>query len=242
VGVLPAGLYFRQLDSFFRMLVVAFGIICVYGLLSGFGTNLGLAYVNFHLPGINLIREVGRHLVLFVICVSFLSGIGYSLLAVSLKEYKENHNSRQLIAPALLMAAFLGVILWEVFRPHLTEREYFLRSSASFWMPAAAPILFVVGRLCRIAHYKEMTLTAFLVSVAAVVIPVRGFSVSQSAFNEPMNLLSHRVLQQMAEQIDATNYRVDFRDKSFDNKFCAMNGSYYGIKTFYNPLRTMRFE
>ena len=52
----------------------------VHGLLSGFGTNLGLAYLNFHVPFINRIREAGRYLVLFVIGVSFLSGFGYSLL------------------------------------------------------------------------------------------------------------------------------------------------------------------
>ena len=57
------------------MLALAFGVICLYGLLSSFGTNLGLAYVNFHLPLINKIREAGRHLVLFVIGVSFLSGL-----------------------------------------------------------------------------------------------------------------------------------------------------------------------
>ena len=76
------------------MLAVAFGIIGLYGLLSGFGTNLGLAYLNFHLPLINRIREAGRHLVLFVIGVSFLSGLGYSLFARRLEEYKERRNAR----------------------------------------------------------------------------------------------------------------------------------------------------
>ena len=49
-----------------------------------------MAYVNFHLPFINHIREAGRHLVLLVIGVSFLSGLGYSLLAQRLKQYKES--------------------------------------------------------------------------------------------------------------------------------------------------------
>jgi hypothetical protein len=35
---------------------------------------------------------------------------------------------------------------------------------------------------------------------------------------------------------DVRDYRVDYRDAVFDNKFWAMNGSYYGIKTFYNQL------
>jgi hypothetical protein len=236
VGVMLTGIYFRRLNSFLRMLVVAFGVISLYGLLSGFGTNLGLAYVNFHLPAINLIREAGRHLVLFVIGVSFLSGFGYSLLARTLEQYRENHNSRQLIAPAVLMAAFLAVVLWELLHPKLNEREHFLWSAASFWMLALAPITVVLGRFCRLSHYKKMASAALLVSMAAMVIPVRGFSVSQSGFDDPINLLSHRVLQSIAGQIDSTNYRVDFRDTRFDNKFWAMNGSYYGIKSFYNQL------
>ena len=32
------------------------------------------------------------------------------------------------------------------------------------------------------------------------------------------------------------DWRVDFRDTVFDNKFWAMNASYYGIKSFYNQL------
>jgi hypothetical protein len=74
VGVLLTGIYFRRLDGFLRMLVVGFGVIGLYGLLSGFGTNLGLAYLNFHLPLVNRIREAGRHLVLFVIGAFFLAG------------------------------------------------------------------------------------------------------------------------------------------------------------------------
>ena len=78
--MLFAGIYFRRLTQFSWMLILAFGAIALYGLLSGFGSNLGLAYLNFHIPFINRIREGGRHLVLFVIGVSFLSGFGYSLL------------------------------------------------------------------------------------------------------------------------------------------------------------------
>jgi len=40
--MLLTAIYFRLLDLFPRMLAVAFGIIGLYGLLSGFGTNLRL--------------------------------------------------------------------------------------------------------------------------------------------------------------------------------------------------------
>ncbi len=236
IGTLLAGIYFLRLDPFLRMLAVAFGVICLYGLLSSFGTNLGLAYVNFHFPLINRIREAGRHLVLFVIGVSFLSGLGYSLLAQSLERYKQRGNISSLITPAVLGLVFAGIIVWELLQNAQGG------SRTGFWMLAVAPILLILGRFCRVDRYKDITSAGVLVSVAAMVIPVRGISVSQSDFDKPPNLLSHRVLQSMARKIDAADYRVDFRDKAFSNRFWAMNASYYGFKSFYNQLTPQPFD
>ena len=188
------------------MLVVAFGVIGLYGLLSGFGTNLGLAYLNFHLPLINRIREAGRHLVLFVIGVSFLSGLGYSLLARRLEEYKERRNPTLAYSGSGIDAHF--------------SRNHSLgafsngedRVQTGFWILALAPMLFVLGSVWKLSGYKNVTSAAVLVSAAAVVIPVRGFPVSESGFSVPMNLLSHRVIQSFADKIDTAGYRVDFRD------------------------------
>src|SRR5438045_9790249 len=98
-------IYFRQLQPFLRVLLVSFAIIGSYGLLSAFGTNLGLAYVNFHLPFVNRIREAGRHLVLFVIGVSFLTGLGYSLLAQRLAHSRDARRVISLTALVLIFAA-----------------------------------------------------------------------------------------------------------------------------------------
>ena len=236
IGTLLAGIYFRRLDRFLRMLAVAFGVISLYGLLSGFGTNLGLAYVNFYLPFINRIREAGRHLVLFVIGASFLSGLGYSLLARSLERYKERRNARPLILPGVLALIFAGIILWEFF--HKGED----RMQTGFWILALAPVLFLLGRAWKLSGYQRVLSAAVLVSAAAVVIPVRGFSVSRSDFNEPMNLLSHRVIQNFADRIDTFGYRVDFRDTAFSNRLWAMNASYYGIKSFYTQLTPQPYD
>ena len=230
IGTLLAGIYFKWLDSFLRMLAVAFGVICLYGLLSGLGTNLGLAYVNFHLFFINRIREAGRHLVLFVIGVSFLTGLGYSLLAQRLEQYKQRGNTSSLIAPAVWGLAFAGIIAWELLQNAQGG------SRTGFWMLALAPIMFLIGRAWKLSGYKAVASAAAFVSTAALVIPVRGISVAQSAFDKPMNLLSHRVLQRVATETDVRDWRVDFRDSVFDNKFWGMNASYYGIKSFYNQL------
>ena len=161
------------------MLVLAFGAIALYGLLSGFGTNLGLAYLNFHVPFINRIREAGRHLVLFVIGVSFLSGFGYSLLPRIWEQYKQSRNLRLLIAPALMALGMTGIILWEL--AHMPHGQL----STGFWMLALAPLLFVLGRFSGVSRGKVLPLAGVLVSIAAMVIPVRGISVAQSSFDKP---------------------------------------------------------
>jgi hypothetical protein len=235
IGTLLAGIYFRRLDSFLRALAVAFGVIGLYGLLSGFGTNLGLAYVNFHLPFINRIREGGRHLVLFVIGVSFLSGLGYSLLTQRVEQYKQRGNISSLIAPAVLGLAFAGIIIWELLQNAQGG------SWTGFWMLVSAPIMFLIGRVWKVSCYKAVVLAAAFVSTAALVIPVRGIPVSRSDFEKPINLLSHRVLQSVAPNIDR-DYRVDFRDKAFSNRFWAMNASYHGMKSFYNQLPPQPYD
>jgi hypothetical protein len=103
-------------------------------------------------------------------------------------------------------------------------------------MLALAPLLFVLGRFSKVRDCRVLTLAGVLVSVAAIVIPVRGISVAQSSFDKPTNLLSHRVLQRIATETDIRDWRIDFRDSAFDNKFWGMNASYHGIKSFYNQL------
>jgi hypothetical protein len=238
IGTLLAGIYFRQHDRFLRMLAVAFGVISLYGLLSAFGTNLGLAYVNFHLPFVNRIREAGRHLVLFVIGVSFLSGFGYSLLARSLEQYEGRRNASRLILRGTLVLIFAGVILWDLFHKGKGEEQIQL----GFWILALTPILFLLGRAWKLSGYQKVVFAAVFVSTAAGVIPVRGFSVSRSDFNKPINLLSHKVIQSFTGKIDTAGYRVDFRDTAFSNRLWAMNASYYGVKSFYNQLTPQPYD
>jgi hypothetical protein len=235
-GALLTAFYFRRLDSFLRMVVLAFGVIALYGLLSGFGSNLGFAYVNFHLPFINRIREAGRHLVLFVIGVSFLSGLGYSLLAQTFRDHKQCPHVRVLILPATLLLIFAGTILWELFQ---NDQSWM---PTRFWILALTPLLLALSYVCRLPGYNSIVPAAALVSMAAVVVPVRGISLSQSDFNKPMNLLSHRVIQDFVNKIDASGYRVDFRDNTFSNRFWAMNASYYGIRSFYNQLTPQPYD
>jgi hypothetical protein len=194
--------------------------------------------VNFHLPFVNRIREAGRHLVLFVIGVSFLSGFGYSLLARSLEQYEGRRNASRLILPGALVLIFAGVILWDLFHKGKGEEQI----QRGFWILALTPILFLLGRAWKLSGYQKVVFAAVFVSTAAGVIPVRGFSVSRSDFNKPINLLSHKVIQSFTGKIDTAGYRVDFRDTAFSNRLWAMNASYYGVKSFYNQLTPQPYD
>jgi hypothetical protein len=172
-----------------------------------------------------------------VIAVSFLSGVGYSLLVEELKQYKQHCNARLLIAPATLALIFAGIIVWELVLNGAG------RSRTGWWILALAPGLFLFCRACRLCACGNVALAAVLVSVAALVIPVWGVPVSRSDFNKPLNLLSHRVLQRVATEIGASGYRIDFKDNAFDSKFFwGMNASYYSIKSFYNQLTPQPYD
>ena len=180
--------------------------------------------------------RLGRHLVLFVIGVSFLSGLGYSLLARSSLQYKQTHQIRQLILPAMLLLIFAGVIVWE-----LCQYDYRFWP-ARFWIICLAPILFALGRICKLRGSGNVVSAATLVSAAAMVVPIWGVPLSRSDFTKPINLLSHRVIRDVIGKINANGYRMDFRDPSFPASFWAMNASYYGIKSFYNQLTPQPYD
>jgi hypothetical protein len=75
-----------------------------------------------------------------------------------------------------------------------------------------------------------------------MVVPIWGVPLSRSDFTKPINLLSHRVIQDLTGRINAKDYRMDFRDATFPVSFWAMNASYYGIKSFYNQLTPQPYD
>ena len=114
-GVVLAILFFRRLDSLGRFLVVTVGAIGLYALLSALGTHSGLAYLNYHLPLINKMREAGRHLVLFIIAVSFLSGVGFDQLfrAWRRDDLGAEHRTGGILGIIALLVGFVAIVAWE---------------------------------------------------------------------------------------------------------------------------------
>ncbi len=78
LGAVPLGLaFFSLFIRRRRWLIFALWGIGLYGLASAAGTHLGMTYLNFHLPGINLIRQPGRHVFLFMMAFSALGAFGF---------------------------------------------------------------------------------------------------------------------------------------------------------------------
>jgi len=235
-GIICALVFYRRLDSLDRWLVVTLGAIGLYGLLSAFGAHYGLAYLNFHLPMINKIREAGRHLSLFLIATVLLTGIGVDQLGRLVRGIIQNRRNwlPDAIVPSLLIIGFfLAVILQIVGWKHPYPYQYFVL--------VLAPLAVGLGLLVRFQPWLS-GLAAFVVSLAAMICPPRSFNPSISEFAKPQNLKSHKVLEELRSRLKPGDYRLDFVDPKFNPGSWAMNASYYDFDSFYNQLTPQPYE
>ena len=234
-GIIGALFFYPRLDSLSRWLVVTFGVIGLYGLLSAFGAQYGLAYLNFHLPMINKIREAGRHLSLFLIATVLLTGIGFDQLEGYVRKIKDRQRwFPGAIFPALLLIGLsIAIIVQAVAWRHPLPYHYFVLF--------LAPLTVGLGFLMRCQPWSY-GLIALIISVAAMICPPRTFSVSISDFAKPQNLKSHQVLEEVRRRVKPGDYRIDFVDPKFDPGKWTMNASYYGFDGFYNQLTPQPYE
>ena len=235
-GIICALFFYRRLDSLGKWLMVTVGAIGLYGLLSAFGAHYGLAYLNFHLPMINKIREAGRHLSLFLIATVLLTGIGFDQLGRFVRGIIQNRQNwfPDAIFPGLLLIGFsIAVVLQVVAWKHPYPYQY--------WVLLLAPLALSLGLLIRFEPWSY-GLAALVVSLAAMICPPRSFNLSISQFAKPQNLESHKVLEELRSRLKSGDYRIDFVDPKFNPGNWAMNASYYGFDSFYNQLTPQPYE
>jgi hypothetical protein len=194
VGVVSVLMFFRRLNAMERFLVSVIGAIGLYGLLSACGTHLGFAYLNYHLPLMNGMREAGRHLILFLIAVIFLAGFGFDQIGKLLTELGDDRKRwlRELLSVLAMLLIAIGVIAWELWT-NVSLRE------GGWLVLLLAPIVGLVGLLFRIKQTPILALAAILASVASAISPPRTFSLASSGYAKSEHLRSLDALSAIRE-------------------------------------------
>jgi hypothetical protein len=237
VGAASALLFFRRLDSMQRFLVGVIGAIGLYALLSACGTNLGFAYLNYYLPFINKSREAGRHLVLFLIAVVFLSGFGLDQISKLMAERGAGRKERLRVwIPVLvLLLIAIAVIAWELWTSAPLKQGGWI-------VLLLAPIVGLLGLLFQIKATPVLALAAILASVASAISPPKTFDLFSSSYVDPANLRSLEILSAIRDKIEPGDFRMDFRDRQFRVFSWGMNSSYFGFNSFYNQLTPQPYD
>ena len=225
LGILLCVVFYRRADILTRFLLLMFGAIAFYFLLAGFGTHFGLAYVHFHLPLLNRIREAGRYLAVFTILTAFLAGLGLqAIMDVASRKFelKGKWSWYFWIATGLGLLIF---VLALAFDRH--------EKTTSWLVLAVLPLAWMLwptsSRRERFAGSGLLLLTC----LASVLSPPGTQPFWVSEYLRADNLKSHRVLRRVAQLPGIADYRVVVLDSAFRPPEWGSNASYYGIRTFY---------
>ena len=225
LGVLLCVIAYRRGDAFARFLLITFGVIAFYFLLAGFGTNFGLAYLHFHIPLLNRIREAGRYLAVFTILAALLTSLGLQVIMdVASRKLELTAGLRRYfwIAIGISLLIFVGALAFDR-HEKVTGWLVLLTLPLAWvlWLTSSHPARLVASGLLLLA------------CLASVLSPpgTQPFWVSQYLLSE--NLKSHRVLRRIAQLPNIRHYRVVVQDSEFQPVNWGSNASYYGIRTFY---------
>jgi hypothetical protein len=225
LGVLLCVIAYQRGDAFARFLLIIFGATALYFLLAGFGTHFGLAYLHFHIPLLNRIREAGRYLAIFTILTALLAGLGFQVIVdVASGKLELKGGLRRYFEIATAIGLLIFVVALFIDR----------RERITGWLVLAVlPLAWMLWP--RSLHQIRLVGSGLLLltCLASVLSPpdTRPFWLSQYLL--PENLRSHRVLRRIAELPDIRHYRVVVLDSALHPLNWGSNASYYGIRTFY---------
>jgi hypothetical protein len=225
LGLLLCVIGYRRADAANRFLLATFALIAIYFLLAGFGTHFGVAYLHFHVPLLNRMREAARNLVVFTTLTTLLSGVGFQAwLDVSSAKLELSKPWRRYY----WIAITFGLAIFAV---AMLTNHY---SRLTSWLVLAVIPLAIV-LMVGIAHHREVIayVLVCLACCAVLLSPPGTLPFSVSEYLRPDNLTSHRVLRRVAQLPEISKYRVVILDSDFKPLTWADNASFYGIKTFY---------
>jgi hypothetical protein len=225
LGVLLCVIAYQRADAFVRFLLLTFAAMAFYFLLAGFGTHFGLAYVHFHIPPLNRIREAGRYLALFTMLTALLAGLGLQVIVDVASRKLELKGGLRWYFWIATGVSLLIFVLALAFDRH--------EELAGWLVLAILPIAWVLWP--ESLHRERLVGIGLLLlaCLASVLAPsgTKPFWVSEYLRTD--NLVSHRVLRRLAELPDIAHYRVVVLDSALRPPNWGSNASYYGIRTFY---------
>ncbi len=223
-------------------MVNALAFIAAYSLVSAFGTNLGLGYVNYWIPLVNKIREPSRFLFLFQFATCVLAALALDDLRQLAEDAGKRLLKRQWLAIAFLIGAALlirlllpGQIIAVI--PPLVSALMLLVLLAFTWF---APRLRVAGKGFMLAGAWSVAALGTL----TVEVTWQAPHVVYSQYETSNMAGLDAALQRIVELDPSHDYRVIF-EGSIDKAIAAMLGSYRGIRTlnmYFNPLPRRQLE
>jgi hypothetical protein len=223
-------------------LTVTLAVVAAYALVSAAGSNLGLAYVNYHLPLLNKIREPGRFLVLFQFALGALAAFGVDALRRQLAGAGTPGGVRpQLVAVGGVAALAIAVAL--------LSPERIVAA-----VPARVPLatLGVLAALTWVAarrwRHRLGAVVPVLWGAAALALLALEVSwrVPELAGSEYLRT-GAAALDQAIERVAARDPQREHRaifDGAIDKQQAAMLASYRGVRTlnaYFNPVPQRQF-
>lgn len=242
VGLIP--LFLALLAVVLRRrawLVQALTIVGLYSILAAAGTNSGLAYLNYHLPILNKIREPSRFLVLFQFSIAVLAAVGLDeVRAAIVNDEGRRRKIFFMLVASLAVAALVAFLL----RHDIVSR---LRP----WVSMAALAILWIVVVVSSRHRSKYSVVA---AVSCWIIVICGFQavevrwipslVSDSDYLQKHGVELDRALARVQKMDSSRSYRVIF-DGQIDKQAAAMLASYRNIRTlnaYINPAPLRLFE
>ena len=225
IGVLLCVIAYRRSNALMRFTLLTFALIGLYFLLSGFGTHFGLAYLNFHIPLVNRIREAGRYLTVFTILAAFLAGLGLQVIMDVASGKLELTGVWRRYFRAATVLGLLVFVLALIFDRH--------EQITGWLVMAVLPLAWLLWPASSSQERLVGIGLLWLACFASVLAPpeTQPFWVSEYLLTD--NLASHRVLRRLAQLPDIANFRVVIQGTQLGSTTWGNNASYYGIRTFY---------
>ncbi len=216
----------------------AFFVVSIYGLLSAFGSELGLGYLNYHIPLINAVREPTRHLFLFQFAIAALAGIGLDHLR---KLNRQNRTKRDDYVLGLSWLFGLGLTSYGLTLDRLTLE---LKSLLIFFL---AVLLLIIFPAAKNNLYGQRVLWS------SIPILVLFFHYSSVDWTPPYKLSESEYSQQTFQDLDLIYKKIESLDVDSNYRaiiwgdipkgFAGMHGTYRNVRTtqyYLNPAPIMQ--